>query len=123
IITQGEVYQRIYQINRGHCRIELNKEGTSVKLGVMKQDETFGEISFLNQGKGASASVIADADDSMTSQTARNSYSLLSAALTMIEGYYIYALVDVDTAFAGRFCKDVVILRPHTVKERQKASS
>jgi CRP-like cAMP-binding protein len=64
IITQGEEYQRIFQINSGLCRIEINKEGKRVRLGSMGQDETFGEISFLNGGSGASAHVIADVDDS-----------------------------------------------------------
>lgn len=63
IVRQGEKYQRIYQINRGQCRIEVEKEGKKVVLGKMQQGETFGEVSFLLQESGASASVIADSAD------------------------------------------------------------
>jgi len=105
IITQGEVYQRIYQINRGVCRIELQKEGNTIVLGSMIQDETFGEISFLNQGKGASASVIADQDET---------------SLTIVEGYYINALFNVNPAFAGRFFRYLAVLLANRIKERQQ---
>lgn len=36
IIKQGEIYQRIYQINRGQCRIEILKNNQRVKLGKLK---------------------------------------------------------------------------------------
>ena len=75
IVSQSEQYQRIYQINKGTCRIEVEKDGQRRKLGVMKENETFGEISFLT-GSGASAYVIADEN----------------VQLTIVEGYYINAL-------------------------------
>ena len=44
IITQGEKYKRIYQINQGQCRIEVQKEGKTTVLGRMIQGETFGNF-------------------------------------------------------------------------------
>ena len=66
------------------------KEGERIVLGHMGQDETFGEISFL-QGKGASASVVADSEDGVD--------------LTIVEGYFINALFNIHADFAGRFFK------------------
>ena len=59
IISEGDYFQRIFQLSAGRCRAE--KRGAV--LGYIDQHETFGEISFL-QGEGATVSVIAD-DDSV----------------------------------------------------------
>lgn len=56
----------------------------------MHEGETFGEISFL-QGKGATASVVADSETGVD--------------LTIIEGYFINALFNIHADFAGRFFK------------------
>lgn len=71
------------------------------------QDESFGEISFLVQGKGASAYVIADSDDGVD--------------VTIIEGtrfcsvclciYVIYAYISVCISVCVRFCLFVCCTR------------
>lgn len=71
----------------------------------MNQGETFGEISFL-KGKGANASVIAHTDEGVE--------------LTIIEGYYINALFNINPGFAGRFYKYMCFLLAHRIKLRQK---
>ena len=75
----------------------------------MNQDETFGEISFLQGGsRGANASVIANSDDGVE--------------LTIIEGYYINALFNVNPGFAGRFYQYLSMVLAHriNVKNRPK---
>ncbi len=49
------------QVGHGRCRVEKLIDGHAKVLGGIAQQETFGEISFL-QGEGATASVIADED-------------------------------------------------------------
>jgi CRP-like cAMP-binding protein len=70
----------------------------------MKVKETFGEISFLIGGNGASAFVVAEEE----------------VELTVIEGYYINALFNVNPQFAGRFYKYLAFLLAHRIKQRQK---
>jgi CRP-like cAMP-binding protein len=122
IIAQGEHYQRIYQISRGVCRtevkilhfinfyifVQIQQEGKRVVLGKMGQGETFGEISFLRQGKGASASVLADSEDGVD--------------LTIIEGYFVNALFNVNPAFAGRFFKYLATLLAYRIRAREAQS-
>lgn len=87
IVTEGENYQKIFQIESGSCRIEkVSNDGVNTVLGTIKEGETFGEISFL-EGEGASASVIADGD----------------VELYIIEGYFINVLFSTQPGFAGRF--------------------
>ncbi len=57
------------QVGHGRCRVEKLIEGHAKVLGGIAQQETFGEISFL-QGEGATASVIAD-EDTVCCYTAR----------------------------------------------------
>ncbi|PRP77326.1 hypothetical protein PROFUN_05571 [Planoprotostelium fungivorum] len=106
IIHSGEQYQKIFQISRGVCRIEIEKEGEKIVLGHMREGETFGEISFL-QGKGASASVISDSDDGVD--------------LTIIEGYFINALFNIHADFAGRFFKYLATLISTRIRDRQSS--
>lgn len=102
IVHQGEEYQRIFQIVRGDCRIDLtNPSGNRFTVGYIRAGETFGEISFLS-GKGATADVIADTE----------------VEVTIIEGYFINALINVDLGFGGRFFRYVAILLSHRVRER-----
>eukprot|EP01097_Dermamoeba_algensis_P002074 TRINITY_DN1830_c0_g1_i1.p1 TRINITY_DN1830_c0_g1~~TRINITY_DN1830_c0_g1_i1.p1 ORF type:complete len:103 (-),score=19.64 TRINITY_DN1830_c0_g1_i1:92-400(-) len=82
VITEGQQYQRLYQIQRGSCSItKLGKY-----LGKMSAGEIFGEISFL-EGSGAAASVMVEED----------------VELSIIEGYYIKCLFEMKPGFAGRF--------------------
>eukprot|EP01103_Thecamoeba_quadrilineata_P019456 TRINITY_DN7892_c0_g1_i1.p1 TRINITY_DN7892_c0_g1~~TRINITY_DN7892_c0_g1_i1.p1 ORF type:complete len:1077 (+),score=244.67 TRINITY_DN7892_c0_g1_i1:35-3265(+) len=86
IIQEGQQYQRLYQINRGSCRIE---KATQV-LGRMETQEMFGEISFLEGGSGAGAAVTVIADED-------------EVELAIIEGYFINILFHTMHGFAGRF--------------------
>lgn len=47
IVAQDENFQRIYQISRGRCRIEVIQDDKPVVLGWMGAGETFGEVSIL----------------------------------------------------------------------------
>lgn len=47
VIATGESYQRLYQISKGHCRVEVKLNGQTQVVGLMGQGETFGENSLL----------------------------------------------------------------------------
>lgn len=47
VIAAGESYQRLYQISKGHCRVEIKLSGQTQVVGLMGQGETFGENSLL----------------------------------------------------------------------------
>eukprot|EP01097_Dermamoeba_algensis_P009489 TRINITY_DN667_c0_g1_i4.p1 TRINITY_DN667_c0_g1~~TRINITY_DN667_c0_g1_i4.p1 ORF type:complete len:916 (-),score=254.98 TRINITY_DN667_c0_g1_i4:345-3092(-) len=83
VVQEGQLYQRLFQINKGTCRI--TKMGKP--LGYMSSGEMFGEISFL-EGSGAAVSVISDEEE---------------VSLSIIEGYYINILFEMKPGFAGRF--------------------
>jgi CRP-like cAMP-binding protein len=87
IVSEGETFQRIYQIVKGTCRIE--KSSHNRPLGTMGAGQTFGEVSFLLSG-GASASVIVDSDQ---------------VEVTVLEGYFINILFGMKPDIAGRFYK------------------
>ena len=99
IVTEGENFQRIYQISTGSCRIE--KSGKP--LGEMGEGATFGEVSFLLSG-GASASVIADSS---------------SVEVYLLEGYYINILFGMKPELAGRFYKYLAKTLQRTVQLRE----
>eukprot|EP01133_Synstelium_polycarpum_P004077 gene4077-4749_t len=70
IVRQGDRIQKIFQIGKGVCRIVKsvpaaagsNDEPRTVTLGTMKQDETFGEITYLLSGE-VTATVVADSQE------------------------------------------------------------
>lgn len=161
IITQGEDYQRIYQISRGQCRIEVRSQpARNHRLSPYPRTDKQGREAVgaawahgegrdlwrdqlpaagwplprsravdwrltRSQGNGASASVLADTDDGVD--------------LTIIEGYFINAVFNINPGFAGRFfrcvpllcslavlclqlltCRYLAILIAHRVRERRK---
>eukprot|EP01102_Stenamoeba_stenopodia_P000971 TRINITY_DN10882_c0_g1_i2.p1 TRINITY_DN10882_c0_g1~~TRINITY_DN10882_c0_g1_i2.p1 ORF type:complete len:1058 (+),score=235.92 TRINITY_DN10882_c0_g1_i2:60-3233(+) len=83
LIQEKLEYNNLYQISRGSCRIE--KQG--MKLGVMHQDEVFGEIGFLERTE-ASASVIAESN---------------RVNVYIIEGRYLDLLFRENGSLGGRF--------------------
>jgi len=74
----------------------------------MKQNEMFGEISFL-EGGGASVTVVADEDGTELSiiegfsQPTQSSILLLTRRFCLSIGYYINILFTHLPGFAGRF--------------------
>jgi len=104
IIEEGQKYQRIYQINKGICRIEKIKNGKNVVLGHMGVEESFGEISFL-QGSGTTASVIADQD---------------GVELCIIEGYFMKMLFGLQRGLASRFFKYLAAGIASRVRQREQ---
>ncbi|EGG25213.1 RasGEF domain-containing protein [Cavenderia fasciculata] len=98
IVRQGDRIQKIFQIGKGVCRIEktvavtqhnnphVSSEWKTVVLGTMKQDETFGEITFLLSGE-VTATVVADNHD---------------VEIYAIEGQFVNILFDLNPSLATR---------------------
>eukprot|EP01114_Cavostelium_apophysatum_P022767 TRINITY_DN8350_c0_g1_i1.p1 TRINITY_DN8350_c0_g1~~TRINITY_DN8350_c0_g1_i1.p1 ORF type:complete len:952 (-),score=273.46 TRINITY_DN8350_c0_g1_i1:46-2901(-) len=61
ILAMGEEIQRIFQIGKGICRVELVNAGSRTPIGKMKSGEIFGEITYLFGG-GANVSIVADSE-------------------------------------------------------------
>eukprot|EP00013_Stygamoeba_regulata_P006686 CAMPEP_0177641060 /NCGR_PEP_ID=MMETSP0447-20121125/6871_1 /TAXON_ID=0 /ORGANISM="Stygamoeba regulata, Strain BSH-02190019" /LENGTH=1472 /DNA_ID=CAMNT_0019143165 /DNA_START=192 /DNA_END=4610 /DNA_ORIENTATION=+ len=91
IIREGTVRRRIIQIGSGRVRIEksVREDGRihSVVLGRMGAGEVMGEINLI-EGKGATASVIADD---------------VVVDVYVMGGSYINALIEIRRGFGGRF--------------------
>lgn len=110
IIQEGSHQQQIFQLVRGHCRIEkaIYSDGDSSPemrvLGTMNAGEIFGEISFLDK-RGASASVLASSDE---------------VELYGIDGDYINMLFLRQPALAGRFYHYLANQLVKRLKERQQ---
>lgn len=101
IVTEGQIFQRIYQIVDGVCRIE--KAGVSRVLGTMEAGQMFGEISFLISG-GATASVIADSE---------------IVEVHVLEGYFINILFGMRPEIAGRFYKHLASVLQKRIRSRE----
>eukprot|EP01114_Cavostelium_apophysatum_P015009 TRINITY_DN4008_c0_g1_i4.p1 TRINITY_DN4008_c0_g1~~TRINITY_DN4008_c0_g1_i4.p1 ORF type:complete len:1425 (+),score=391.51 TRINITY_DN4008_c0_g1_i4:717-4991(+) len=100
IVTEGQYFQRIYQIVQGSCRIEKSNK----RLGTMEEGQSFGEVSFLLSG-GASASVIAESDQT---------------EVYILEGYYINVLFGIQPELAGRFYKYLADTLQRTIRSREE---
>jgi len=83
---QSETY-RLFQISKGSCRIEKTVDEDVIQIAIIQGGEIFGEIAFL-EGGGATASVVADEDDTV---------------IHVIEGYYLDILFDYFPPLSGRF--------------------
>jgi len=103
VVQEGSKFQRIFQIHRGCCRIELRTNGEVVNINrVLRAGETFGETSFVLDQKPI-CSVIADSDDGVD--------------VTIIEGYFINTLFTMDARFAGRFYRYLCVLMVYRIRE------
>lgn len=49
-----------------------------------------------------------------------NDFFFFKVALTIIEGYFINALFNVNLEFAGKFFKYLAMLLSHRIRERRK---
>lgn len=87
IIEQGKSHQRIYQIAKGRCRIEISSDGVNTVVGHVKSGALLGEMSFL-EGTAATASVIADEN---------------AVDVYVLEGHFINILFVKYPDLAGRF--------------------
>jgi len=90
ILQSNPQPQRLYQIAKGSCRIEMVLDGQTIVFGVITtQDSMFGEISFLEGvGGKATASVVANEPETV---------------VRVIEGYYLNILFEYNPGLAGRF--------------------
>ncbi|KAM9957201.1 hypothetical protein ACTFIW_008941 [Dictyostelium discoideum] len=110
IIREGERMQKIFQIGKGVCRIEKSvpvapgsSEMKKVVLGTMKQDDTFGEITYLLNGE-TTADVIADTDQT---------------EVYTIEGQFVNILFDLNPALASKWFKYLATALNKTLIERE----
>jgi CRP-like cAMP-binding protein len=104
VISEGDMFQRIYQLARGSCRIEKLVGNETKVLGRMTNDDgLFGEISFL-EGCPASASVIADEPDT---------------AVYVIEGYFLNILFEENPGLSGRFYHYLAHMLSKRLKQRE----
>merc|ERR1712137_742299 len=92
IVPENSDMQRIFQLVRGTCRIQMSttdpetNETKEFVVGTITPTEIFGEVSFV-QRKGASTSVVASDEVEMC----------------VIEGYYVKRLLSMRPELAGRF--------------------
>ncbi|EGC32773.1 cGMP binding protein with small GTPase-serine/threonine kinase-dep-rasgef-gram-and two cGMP binding domains [Dictyostelium purpureum] len=110
IIREGERMQKIFQIGKGVCRIEKSvpiapgsSEMKKVVLGTMKQDDTFGEITYLLNGE-TTADVISDSDQT---------------EVYTIEGQFVNILFDLNPALASKWFKYLATALNKTLIERE----
>jgi CRP-like cAMP-binding protein len=111
VIREGEQFRRIFQLARGECRFEKIIDGKSKVLGKMgkdsKDDNLFGEISFLEGGR-ASASVVCDKDDTQ---------------IAIIEGYFLEILFEYYPDLPGRFYHYLAAVLSKRLKQRESGST
>ncbi|PRP88917.1 hypothetical protein PROFUN_00385 [Planoprotostelium fungivorum] len=99
IVSIGADHQRVYQIDKGVCRIE---RGNQI-LGFLQEGQFFGEISFLLSG-GATATIVAHSDQ---------------VELSILEGYFINILFGIRPEMAGRFYKHLANILQRRIRERE----
>eukprot|EP01117_Protostelium_nocturnum_P013775 TRINITY_DN517_c0_g1_i3.p1 TRINITY_DN517_c0_g1~~TRINITY_DN517_c0_g1_i3.p1 ORF type:complete len:851 (-),score=358.21 TRINITY_DN517_c0_g1_i3:50-2602(-) len=99
ILAQGDLYQRLYQVAKGRCVIDIN-EGV---IGEVNEGEIFGEMSFL-QLRSASAAITAASE---------------TVELYVIEGYKLNRLIRQNTALGARFFKYIALVLEGRVQKRE----
>jgi len=103
---QTETY-RLFQISTGSCRIEKSIDEDVTHIATISDGEIFGEIAFL-EGSGATASVVADEDNTV---------------IHVIEGYYLDILFDYFPHLSGRFYHYLATVLSTRLKSREAAES
>jgi len=98
IISEGQNFQRIYQIVEGKCRVEKG----NTFLSRIGSGATLGEVSFLLSG-GASASVIAE--------------TVVKAQV--LEGYFMNILFNHKPQLGGKFFKYLAFQLKRRIEERE----
>jgi len=109
VIEQDKIRKpRLFQIKEGSCRIEKELENNNVLLlGRMtnnENDSIFGEISFFDQGRKSTASVLTDSDNTV---------------IRKIEGYYLNVLFEYYPNLPGRFFHYIAKILSNRLKVRQ----
>ena len=105
IIQQGDESQKLYQVFKGRCRVELVRpeDDKLIELGFIEKNEIFGDISFL-QNRGASCTVVADEP----------------CDIYIIDGEHIRSLFKtLDAGFPGRFFKHMAIIISMRLRKRE----
>lgn len=105
IITQGTMHHRIYQIAKGRCRIEIQRDSDTQIVGYVEEGALLGEMSFL-EDTAATASVISDED---------------SVDVYVLEGCFINILFVKFPDLAGRFYCYLASVIATRLKEREDA--
>jgi CRP-like cAMP-binding protein len=102
VVREGDVYQCVYQIASGQCRVTARSGSV---LATLHEGEVFGEISFVQRSAtGASATVIADGGD---------------VELIVLEGYYVYAASQENAGFGGRFFRYLATVLAQRIQKRE----
>jgi CRP-like cAMP-binding protein len=103
VVREGDVYQRLYQITAGTCRVQAR---SGVVLAKMNEGELFGEMSFVQRMQtGASATVLADADE---------------VEVIVLEGYFINTAIQLRDGFGGRFFRYVASVLAERIQKREQ---
>ncbi|PRP76312.1 phospholipase D1 [Planoprotostelium fungivorum] len=107
ILEQGEVQEKIFYIAKGSCKATtvLPSGGVGV-LNVMVEEETFGEMSFLDK-IGASACVVAAED---------------GVEIFAIEGSFVNLLSRVYPDIASKFYRYIASILASRVRSREMKS-
>eukprot|EP01125_Pyxidicula_operculata_P006043 TRINITY_DN2111_c0_g1_i1.p1 TRINITY_DN2111_c0_g1~~TRINITY_DN2111_c0_g1_i1.p1 ORF type:complete len:1230 (-),score=380.39 TRINITY_DN2111_c0_g1_i1:146-3835(-) len=104
IIRQGESKKpRLFQIEKGTCRIEKEIDGNVIVVGTIGEQSITGEISFL-EGSGATASVISNTDDT---------------TVLVIEGFFLDVLFEYFPGLSGRFYHFIATVLSTRLKARE----
>jgi CRP-like cAMP-binding protein len=102
VVREGDVYQCVYQIASGQCRVTARSGSV---LATLHEGEVFGEVSFVQRSPtGASATVIADGGD---------------VELIVLEGYYVYAASQEKPGFGGRFFRYLSTVLAQRIEKRE----
>ena len=110
LITAGEPFQSLYQIEKGACDIVVPiGEGKTITVTQLGEGEIFGEISFImnsdSKRYAPGASVIAATEE---------------VTVAAISGYFVSTLFDIELGFAGRFYKYLASLLAKRVQAQLK---
>eukprot|EP01120_Amphizonella_sp_Union-15-10_P006661 TRINITY_DN2179_c0_g1_i1.p1 TRINITY_DN2179_c0_g1~~TRINITY_DN2179_c0_g1_i1.p1 ORF type:complete len:189 (-),score=35.46 TRINITY_DN2179_c0_g1_i1:51-566(-) len=109
IISEGDTFQRIFQLSKGACRVETTDASKNKRvLAKIRHGEDsqpiFGEISFL-ENKPASASVISDMEDT---------------GVYILEGYLFDVLAEHYPGLSGRFYHYLAQMLSKRLKQREE---
>jgi CRP-like cAMP-binding protein len=102
VVREGDVYQCVYQIVSGQCRV-MARSGSV--LATLHEGEVFGEVSFVQRSAtGATATVIADGGD---------------VELIVLEGYFVFAASQERPGFGGRFFRYLSTVLAQRIHKRE----
>mmetsp|Transcript_10240 Transcript_10240/g.41702 ORF Transcript_10240/g.41702 Transcript_10240/m.41702 type:complete len:1397 (+) Transcript_10240:115-4305(+) len=105
IVVEGSATQRIFQVAKGHCRIEKQQSnGPPLVLGTIGSSEIFGEMGFV-LCQPASASVVAESEE---------------VELYVIEGFYLSRLMQMRIELLARFLHYICTIMERRLMSRNR---